>query len=338
MDMNPDNKQGLVRTRLGRTELEVSEISLGCWTLGGPNWSQGAPVGWGDPDEDEAVRAVELALDLGVNHFDTADVYGNGRSERLLGRVIGPRRKESVLATKVGWFAVTAEHAYCPLNIRHQIEQSLENLNTDYVDIYYFHHGDFGPDDRYLDDAVEVMRNLRREGKVRFIGQSAYTQEDFEKLIPKVDPDVLQGSAHMLNLKMIGPDSRVAKMILERDLGFVAFSPMAQGLLLDKYSADNPPVFPEGDNRRRSIWFKEDFLHLMEPKLAALKQRFGPNTADLVRASLQYLLSYPAVSCVIPGFRNREQVEMNLGAAGRPISEEDARWIYGLFEGLAKVD
>ncbi len=336
--MNPGNKQGFVRTRLGRTELEVSEISLGCWTLGGPAWSEGIPVGWGGLDEDEAERAVEQALDLGVNHFDTADVYGNGRSERLLGRVIGSRRKEIVLATKVGWFAGTAEHAYHPLNIRHQIEQSLENLNTDYVDIYYFHHGGFGNGDRYLDDAVEVMRNLRREGKVRFIGQSAYTQEDFKKLIPKVDPDVLQGSAHMLNLKMIGPESRVARMILERDLGFVAFSPMAQGLLLDKYSADNPPVFPEGDNRSRSIWFKADFLHLMEPRLAALKERFGPTTADLVRASLQYVLSYPAVGCVIPGFRSREQVKMNLSAAGRPISEEDVHWVFQLFADLVKLD
>jgi len=336
--MSADKKQGFVRTRLGRTELEVSEISLGCWTLGGPNWSEGSPVGWGDLDEDEAVRALELALDLGVNHFDTADVYGNGRSERLLGRVLGPRRKEIVLATKVGWFPGTAEHAYHPLHIRHQVEQSLENLKTDYVDIYYFHHGDFGPDDCYLDDAVGVMHELRREGKVRFIGQSAYSQEDFEKLIPRVDPDVLQGSAHMLNLKMIGPGSRVAKMILERDLGFVAFSPMAQGLLLDKYSADNPPVFAEGDNRRRSIWFKADFLRLMQPRLAALKTRFGPETADLVRASLQYLLSWPAVSCVIPGFRNREQVEMNLSAAGRHLSEEDARWVYELFKGLAKEE
>ncbi|MBN2290205.1 MAG: aldo/keto reductase, partial [Candidatus Glassbacteria bacterium] len=280
----------------------------------------------------------ELALDLGVNHFDTADVYGNGRSERLLGKVLGPRRPEVVLATKVGWFPGTAEHAYHPLNIRHQAEQSLENLKTDYLDIYYFHHGDFGPDDRYLDSAVEVMRELVEEGKVRFVGQSAYTQEDFERLVPRVDPDVLQGSAHMLNLKMVGPQSRVAAIILERDLGFVAFSPMAQGLLLDKYRADNPPVFAEGDNRRRSIWFKADFLELMAPKLEALKARFGPSTADLVRASLQYLLSFPAVSCVIPGFRSREQVRMNLGAAGRKMSGEDSRWIYELFKDLAKVE
>ena len=332
------NTQGFVRTRLGRTGLEVSEISLGCWTLGGPNWSEGTPVGWGDLDEDEAVRAVELALDQGVNFFDTADAYGNGRSERMLGRVIGSRRREIVLATKVGWVPGTAEHAYHPLNIRHQIEQSLENLKTDYVDIYYFHHGDFGPEDRYLEDAVEVMKNLVDEGKVRFIGQSAYTQEDFERLIPKVDPDVLQGKAHMLDLKMIGPRSRVAKMIQERDLGFVAFSPMAQGLLLDKYSVDDPPVFPEGDNRSRSLWFKAEFLRLLEPKLTALKERFGTGTADLVRASLQYLLSYAAVSCVIPGFRNRRQVEMDLGAAGRALSEEDARWVYELFEDLAQVE
>lgn len=330
--MENKHTNGLVRRRLGRTNLEVSEISLGCWTLGGPNWSQGQPVGWGELDRREAEKAVERGLELGCNHFDTADVYGNGRSEQMLGKILGTRRKEVVIATKVGWFPGTAVHAYHPLHIRHQIEQSLENLRTDYVDIYYFHHADFGPDDCYLDDAVEVMRRLRQEGKIRFIGQSAYTPQDFQRLIPVVDPDILQSRAHIMDTRMIGPSSPVAGLISERDLGFVAFSPMAQGLLLDKFRPENPPEFAEGDNRGRSKWFSVDFLGRLAPKLDRLKERFGGGVEELVRISLQYLLAHPAVSCVIPGFRNLRQVEMDLAPAGKPLSKEDVCWIRELFE------
>lgn len=332
--MAEEKNMGFVRRRLGRTGLMVSEISLGTWTLGGTSYNEGRSNGWGGLDVGEGERAVLRALELGCNHLDTADVYGAGHSEQLLGRVLGHRRKDIVLASKVGWFRGTAEHAYHPLHIRHQLEQSLLNLRTDYVDIYYFHHGDFGADDVWLDGAIEEMHRLKESGKVRFIGQSAYSQADFEKLVPRVDPDVLQSSTHMLNLKMIGPESRIPAIIKKYDLGLVGFSPMAQGLLLNKYDPARPPSFQDGDQRADSRWFKPDFLGLMQPKLAALKERFGGGTADLVRVSLQYVLSHPVVSCVIPGFRNSAQVEMDLSAAGRPLSEGDREWIRELFKDL----
>ncbi|HLA39581.1 MAG TPA: aldo/keto reductase [Candidatus Glassbacteria bacterium] len=325
--MKRGTANGFVRRRLGRTGLEVSEISLGCWTLGGPNWADGQPVGWGELDESQAARGVERGLELGCNHWDSADVYGNGRSERMLGSLTASRRAELVIATKVGWFQGCAEFAFHPLHIRHQIEQSLENLQTDYVDIYYFHHADFGPEDRYLDAAVEVMNRLKEEGKIRFIGQSAYTVEDFVRVVPKVDPDILQARAHGLDIMMIEPSSPVAKLIKERDLGFVAFSPMAQGLLLDKFRPEKPPVFADGDNRQRSRWFKTEYLEKLAPRLDRIKERFGSKSEDLVRVSLQYLLGFKAVSCVIPGFRNVRQVEMNLAPAGRSLTQDEINWI-----------
>lgn len=325
--MRQQNANGFVRRRLGRTGLAVSEISLGCWTLGGPNWDDGLPVGWGELDVAEAARAVERGLELGCNHWDSADVYGNGRSERLLGRLIGSRRADLVIATKVGWFQGCAEHAYHPLHIRHQIEQSLENLQTDYVDIYYFHHADFGPEDCYLDDAVELMNRLKEEGKIRFIGQSAYTVEDFTRVVPKVDPDVLQARAHGLDIMMIEPASPVAKLIKDKDLGFVAFSPLAQGLLLDKFRPERPPRFADGDNRQRSRWFKAEYLEKLAPRLDRIKQRFGSTSEDLIRLSLQYVLGHEVTSCVIPGFRNVRQVEMDLAPAGKPLTQDEISWI-----------
>jgi len=182
--------------KLGKSNIEVSEISLGCWTMGGLNWVNGDPNGWANVDEREVAEAINYAIDHGVNHFDNADVYGNGKAERMLARILGSRTNNFIIATKIGWFPGTAANAYEPKHIRYQCEQSLINLKRDYIDIYYFHHGWFGDRNEYLDDAVEVMYKLKEEGKIRLIGQSAYSHEDFQKLIPKVKPDVVQTFAN----------------------------------------------------------------------------------------------------------------------------------------------
>lgn len=132
---------------LASTGVKVSEISFGCWTMGGLNWINGTPNGWAKVDEDEVTTAIKLGLDAGVNHFDNADAYGNGNAERMLGRVLarlGVKCNDVIIASKMGHFPGTAEHAYEPAHIRHQCEQSLINLQRDVIDIYYFHHGNFG--------------------------------------------------------------------------------------------------------------------------------------------------------------------------------------------------
>jgi aryl-alcohol dehydrogenase-like predicted oxidoreductase len=313
--------------RLGTTDVWVSEISLGCWTLGGLNWVDGSPNGWANVDEAEAVAAVHLALDQGVNHFDNADVYGNGRAERLLARALGSKSQSVVIASKVGHFKGTAEHAYDPLHIRHQCEQSLQNLRRDYLDIYYFHHGDFGPEDRALDAALETMQRLRQEGKFRLLGLSAYSEADFLRLVPKIEPDVLQSWAHALDDRFIRPDAPVARLMAERGLPFVAFSPLAQGILLDKYDPERPPSFEAGDTRKGNARFAPEFLRELQPKLERLKSRFGSRTEDLARVALQYVLHFAPVACVIPGFRNERQVRTNLAATGRPLSAEDVKLV-----------
>src|SRR5881394_3068046 len=123
---------------LATTGVKVSEISFGCWTMGGLNWVDGTPNGWADVNEDEIAAGIKLALECGVNHFDNADVYGNGRAERMLARCLGERSKRLLIATKVGHFPGTAEHAYEAAHIRHQCEQSLVNLKRDCIDLYYF--------------------------------------------------------------------------------------------------------------------------------------------------------------------------------------------------------
>jgi aryl-alcohol dehydrogenase-like predicted oxidoreductase len=317
---------------IGQTDLSVSEVSLGCWTLGGRSWSDGRPTGWKDVDEAEAVNAVHHALDRGVNHFDNADAYGDGHAERLLARALGSRSNEVVIASKVGHLAGSAEHAYDPLHIRHQCEQSLRNLGRDFIDLYYFHHGDFGENDRYLDDALAMMHQLREEGKIRYIGLSAYSEKDFERLVPVIRPVALQSWANAMDTRHIAPGSVVARLCKQYGISFVAFSPLARGRLLGKYSGKNPPSFPEGDIRRTDPGFSAEALGDLEGKIEQLKQRFGDSVPQLAAVALRFLLAHEQVACVIPGFRNLAQVECNLGAAKADLSTEEVRFVAGLFD------
>ena len=278
-------------------------------------------------NEKEVAEAIDYAVERGVNHFDNADVYGNGRAERLLARILGPRTKDVIIATKVGHFPGTAEHAYEPQHIRHQCEQSLKNLGRDVIDIYYFHHGDFGEDDRYLDQATRVMEDLKRSGKIRLIGLSAYSSNDFVRLIPKIQPDVLQSWANALDTQFIDPGSLVRTIMDQRNLSFVAFSPLAQGLLLGRYKPGQKVQFEEGDHRKGSDRFEDKNLEQLQPKMDQLMARFGSGTDALARVALQYVLSFPIVGCVIPGFRNKKQVAINLSGADDPLSDDDARFV-----------
>jgi myo-inositol catabolism protein IolS len=316
--------------KLGQTDVAVSEISLGCWTMGGLNWVDGQANGWANVNEDEIVAAVKRAVDAGVNHFDNADVYGNGRAERMLARVIkklGLKSENFVIATKVGHFRGTAEHAYDPLHIRHQCEQSLQNLQRDYVDIYYLHHGDFGVNGEWLAGAAATLDTLVAEGKVRIKGQSAYSDADFQRAVPVVKPAVLQSWANALRPNFIKPDSIVGQMLTRRQMSFVAFSPLQKGLLLDKFDPEHPPQFDEGDIRRTDTRFGVEYLRSLKPKLAQLKERFGVTTEDLAAVALRYVLNHPHVACVIPGFRNEQQVGCNLGGVKRELSEADMTFI-----------
>ncbi len=318
--------------KLGKSDVEVSEISLGCWTMGGLNWVNGEPNGWADVNEEEVKEAINYAIDNGVTHFDNADVYGNGRAERMLARILGKRTNQFIIATKIGWFPGTAKHAYEPQHIRHQCEQSLINLNRDYIDLYYFHHGNFGENDEYLDDAVETMHKLREEGKIRLIGQSAYSHSDFEKLIPKVNPAAIQSFCSAIDDRFLQEDTPTRKLLDEKNISFVAFGPVAQGLLLDKYDKNNPPKFEDGDHRKNSDRFSKENLSRLEPLLDKLKSKFGSSVEDLARAALQYLLHYKEAGCVIPGFRNLKQVKSNLAGQDKPLTEEEFVFIKELFK------
>lgn len=313
------------------TDINISEIGLGCWTMGGPAWEDGRPKGWAGVDEKEVVRAVGHALDKGVNHFDNADVYGDGAAERLLAKALGERGGDAVISSKVGHFKGTAGHAYEPLHIRHQCEQSLANLGRERIDIYYFHHGDFGKGDCYLDEACEIMERLKEEGKIRCVGLSAYSSRDFTRLVPRIRPSVVQGWAHLMDCHFISQGSPLMKLCESYRMSFVAFSPLNQGILAGKYSSARPPSFPDGDHRQRSEKFTASYIARAESGLEGLYKKFGSRTEDTIRVALQFVLYHKNVAGVIPGFRNLDQVSMNLSAAGKPLKGDEVAFLRKVF-------
>jgi aryl-alcohol dehydrogenase-like predicted oxidoreductase len=164
----------LPRRFLRGLDTEVSALGAGCWTIGGPAANRGVPIGWDHVDPGAAHAGLVRAHELGVTLFDTADVYGLGQSERLLGRLLRDvGRSRLVISSKVGYFAGTAAHPYRPEQMRRQFATTMDNLGTDYLDVYHLHSSDFGADEEYLAGAVTVMRELREQGMIRAVGMRA---------------------------------------------------------------------------------------------------------------------------------------------------------------------
>jgi aryl-alcohol dehydrogenase-like predicted oxidoreductase len=176
------------------------------------------------------------------------------------------------------------------------------------------------------------MHTLVKEGKVRAVGQSAYSDEDFERAIPVLKPDVLQSKANMRYDPFIRPGSKVQALMKQYGCTFVAFGPLDQGILLDKFDPENPPKFAEGDYRNQRKDMLPESLRTLKPKMQQLKDRFGPTTEALASAACRFVLGHDHVCSTIPGFRNARQAACNLKAASDPaMSDADIEFCRRLF-------
>ena len=334
-----------MRTRvLGKSGILASEIGVGCWAIGGTDWNLNMPMGWGGTDDKKSLAGLHRAFELGANHFDTADVYGHGHSERLIGQFLEQVPRDKVMITsKVGYFRGTAVHAYHPLHMRHQLETTLCNLKTDYLDNYNFHNFNFGENDQYLDDAIAIMYRFKEEGKIRHIGlrgphtyspdrikgikKSISKYQRFLNCAQLIQPDIIQIRYNMLSPIYNESETDIFNWAETNDVGVFINKSLGQGLLLNKYDPDNPPIFPPGDHRERKVWFQKKGLTVLKAKLAQIQERFGYGTQNLARVAIQYCLARSQMACVVVGFKTPEQIETNLAAADKPLSKEDMEFI-----------
>src|SRR5205085_2185153 len=238
-------------------------------------------------------------------------------------------RKEIFLATKFGWVKGPSGHFYDANFMRSQCERSLRLMHSDAVDLYYFHHCDFGPNDRYFDDALATMRQLRDEGKVRFIGLSDWDASKIMRFIPRVDPDVVQPFRNLIDDAY--ESSGLKKWVDGHDLGVAFFSPLKHGLLLGKYDA--PPEFPEGDFRSGIPEFRDPaFIARMKRARDEVTRRLLNDREPVLTALTGALLTGNPTGTVLVGQRNPKQVEA-AAAVGRALTPEEAAWVRDVFRG-----
>ena len=302
---------------LGETGLRVSEISLGTWAFGGD---------WGTVGEDEAYAALNRAVDLGVNFLDTADVYGDGRSERLIGRLLKDRPEDEILvATKAGRrLDPHTAQGYDNENLSAFVERSLDNLGVEALDLLQLH---CPPTETYRQDSTfEALDGLKEAGKVKNYGVSVEKVEEARMALDYPNVATVQIIFNIFRQK---PAEEFFPLAEERGVGILARVPLASGLLSGKMSSDR--AFSEDDHRffnrngeafdRGETFSGVDF----ETGLAAAEElkELVPEGNTLAQFALRWILMHPAVSCAIPGGKNPTQVEDNVAAADMPpLSEE----------------
>jgi aryl-alcohol dehydrogenase-like predicted oxidoreductase len=329
----------LPRRILPGLNAEVSAIGAGCWTIGGPATNDGVPIGWDHPDPDAAYAGLVRAHELGVTLFDTADVYGLGRSERLLGRLLATVDRSSlVVSSKVGYFAGTARHPYCPAQMRHQFATTLDNLGTDHLDIYHLHSTAFGPDDCYLPGAIDVLSDLREQGLIRAIGirathtfaeQWATTDRPdaaqtarWLHLFHAIQPTVLTVRYNLLSPLYRTQDTDIFTFARRHGVGVLIKQALGQGTLLR--TPNTPPAsYSAADHRSRDPLFQPEALAALDTRLAPVWARFGDSRATRARVALRYALHRDPDAPVLVGFRNARQITTTLTCLGDPLRPDE---------------
>jgi aryl-alcohol dehydrogenase-like predicted oxidoreductase len=323
---------------LGRSGIEVSALGMGCWAIGGPWWAGSQPVGWGEVDDEESVRAVHRALELGVTFFDTANVYGAGHSEGVLGRALAGRRDRVVIATKFGNTADEDTKQAGPVDatpagVRTQLAGSLRRLGTDHIDLYQLHVNDL-PADQAL-DLVPALDELVAEGKLRAYGWSTDNPESAEAFAT--------ASANVVAIQhdfSVLKDSSDVLAVCERlDLASINRGPLAMGLLTGKYTASSRL----GADDVRGIapawlaYFRDgrpapEFLARVE----AVRDVLRSDGRTLAQGALAYLWARSGKTVPIPGCRTVAQVEENAGAlAHGPLTQDQLADVDKLVTNLA---
>ncbi|MCU1350441.1 MAG: hypothetical protein JWO56_3471 [Acidobacteria bacterium] len=316
------------KIRFGRTNVQVPVISLGTWGHGGPNTNEGASVGWSGHDDAKAKQALETAYGGGITHWDTADSYGNGHAEELIGAMWDAvPRADIFLATKFGYIKGPSGRPYDPKFMREQLERSLRNLRTEVIDLHYFHHCDFGPNDEYLPDALATMRAFRDEGKIRFIGLSDWDASRIMRFVATIDPDVVQPYRNVIDDDY--ESSGLKAYVDVHDLGVAFFSPLKHGLLLGKYT--EAQHFPEGDFRSGIPEFADEaFIRRMQSVAARVRERFPTRPDPVLFALTAALLAGNSTATVLLGQRNAQQAAAAV-ALGEALSAEDAAWVRAVY-------
>ena len=305
----------------GRTGLDVSAVGYGCWEFGG---------NYGHFDESEIEAAIHRALDLGINLFDTAEGYGYGQSERILGKALGARRKEAIVVTK---FGVYIDEGQGSRDSRREtalaaIDRSLKALGTDYVDVYLIHWPD---KDVPLEETMGALEEIVQAGKARFVGISNFRPQQIETCMDTRRVDIAQYGYNLFDRRL---EREVFPTIVQHGIGLMTYGSLAHGLLTGTFTSET--TFDESDWRSNGTAFniplftEEVFARNVAAAddLKPIAARHGKTVADL---ALRWVLSNPVVSVALVGFRRPEEVEANVAGLDWSLDRETLDEIDAVF-------
>jgi myo-inositol catabolism protein IolS len=297
---------------IGRSGLLASEIGLGTNSLGGHNLYDGL-------SESKGIETVQQAVDLGVNFFDTADAYGFGRSEELLGQALGDRKNDVLIATKgANQFDAKGNRlgvSNDPAYLRTALEASLKRLGRDYVDLYYIHK----PDGKTPpEESFGALLRFKEEGKIRAAGVSNFDLDQLKSASKAGPIDALQSQYHLFDREV---ENEILPFCVEQGISFIPWGPLAFGILGGKY--DSSFTLSENDWRNRVPLFeKERFVEVLTrvERLKTIAKKKGVTVAQL---AIRWTLQVPSVGSVIAGAKSPEQVQGNVGADGWELTASE---------------
>jgi len=300
---------------LGKTGMKVSEIGFGAWAIGG---------GWGPQDDKDSTEALHTAIDNGVNFIDTAEGYGNGKSEKIIAEILKTRKEEITVATKMPPVSgIWPPSPYCKIEerypesyIRKNIEERRSNLNTDCIDILQLHTWTRAWNSNPT--ALEVLQDLKKEGKIKAIGISTPEQDQncVIDLMRKGYLDVIQV---IYNIFEQEPAAEILPVALECKVGVIVRVAFDEGVLTGKYHAES--TFGKGDFRNK--YFEGDRLARAVARVEKIKKEIQDYELSMPELALKFSLSHKGVSSVIPGMRNKNQAIANTAVSNLDDLFED---------------
>jgi len=301
-------EHALAVRQLGNSDLHLTRVGFGAWAIGGGNWE----FAWGAQDDDESVKTIERALDLGINWIDTAAIYGLGHSEEIVAKALKHVTKKPYVFTKCSMRWTEDRKIYRSLksgSLQQEVEASLARLRVDTIDLYQVHWPN--PEDE-IEEGWEALARFKEQGKVRYIGVSNFNVSQIKRAQAIAPVTSLQPPYSLLNRAV---ESEILPYCLGQGIGVINYSPMASGLLTGKMTAERIEKMPDDDWRKRSPNFKEPKLSRNLKLVELLREIGSAYGAEPGAVAIAWTLQNPAITAAIVGARRPGQVDGTIGAA-----------------------
>jgi aryl-alcohol dehydrogenase-like predicted oxidoreductase len=317
--------------KLGNSDLHITRVGYGAWAIGGSGWQ----FAWGSQDDNESIAAIHRALELGVNWIDTAAVYGLGHSEEVVGRALKDwRGSKPYVFTKCGLRENAKGEVQKVLSadsIRGEVEDSLRRLSVDAIDLYQIHWPP-DPDSAALEEGWSTLADLKREGKVRWVGVSNFNVQQLQRAQAIAPVTSLQPRYSLVHREI---ENEILPYCLSEGIGVIVYSPMASGLLTGAMTRERAAKLPADDWRRGHPDFTEPNLSHNLALVGRMREIANRHKRSVGEVAIAWTLRHPAVTGAIVGARNARQVEGAMRAGEVHLTEDEVNEIEAFAETVA---